>query len=126
MKTTSHDYFEKQPQVVNVKPSISLRALRINVIVLCIIAWILCMSVVWLNYCIQKSDRYGNSLIEDWDWLNAFLELSLASAINLRKMSLKRTEWDTSQFAPKNLKRTDHCICGHLVHFYMFLSSMHA
>jgi hypothetical protein len=46
--------------------------------------------------------------------------------MKLAKMSPERTEWYTSQFPPKNLKRTDHCICGHLVHFYMFLSSMHA
>jgi hypothetical protein len=56
---------------------------------------------------------------------NDFLELTLALAIKLPKMSPNKTEWDTSQFAPKNLKRTDHCTCGHLVNFFIFLSSMH-
>jgi hypothetical protein len=41
---------KKHPLEVNLKSSISKSTLGINVIVLCIIVWILCMSIEWLTY----------------------------------------------------------------------------
>jgi hypothetical protein len=59
--------------------------------------------------------------------LKHFPKIDFASAVKLLKISPKRTEWDTSQSAPrkeKNLKNiSNQCTCGHLVNFCMFLSS---
>jgi hypothetical protein len=73
----------------------------INVFVLCFIVWVLCMSIVWLTLILETKQLIAMTtvLLKTETDSKLFLKLTFASAV---KMSPKRTEWDTSQSAPKN------------------------